>query len=481
MSWVSASEAARHWGLTSYRGVHKRSKRDPKTYPSRPHPTRKGWRQYWIGDGPPPGAHREDLGDQLDAPPALKHSPVEGWVEREGYVYDGRRDMYILTLPSHRRPFVLDGARLRQIWRRYAGDKANVDEICRDFGFDRQTFLDLKRALALTKTRAPFTDEELDALGEEDLVADVLRAKEQRVMARAQASNWRRIERLAHNRQWLRETVRAALTDLVGPVELPPPVGEPEEVAVVVGWSDLHVGKRAAGSSVGLDVQLARLRALAADVVARVAALSPSRVIVACTGDLVHSDTQSQTTTKGTPQGPQSEGSTSMALRGACELTAGLIFKLSEVAPTVEVVVVPGNHDELLSRAVGFYLEAAFDGSSRVIIDADERRRRKWSRWREVPICFFHGDKLKGDRLAALPGRECPVGADPRRAVLFHGHYHKRALRQDVVGGFDVVCLASPAGPDDWHHEHGFEGGAKAITLAVIAPSGLTALEWVRA
>jgi hypothetical protein len=64
---------------------------------------------------------------------------------------------------------------------------------------------------------------------------------------------------------------------------------------------------------------------------------------------------------------------------------------------------------------------------------------------------------------------------------LFHGHYHKRALRQDVVGGFDVVCLASPAGPDDWHHEMGFEGGAKAITLAVIAPSGLTALEWVRA
>jgi len=291
MSWVSASEAARHWGLGHYQAVHKRSRRHPEKYPSRPHPTRKGWRQYWIGDEPPPGAHREDPGDQLAAPPALKHSPVEGWVEREGYVYDGRRDVYVLTLPSHRRPFVLDGARLRQIWRRYAGDKANIDEICRDFGFDRQTFIDLKRALRLTKTRAPFTDEELDALGEEDLVADVLRAKEQRVMARAQASNWRRIERLAHNRQWLRETVRAALTDLVGPVELPPPVGEPEEVAVVVGWSDLHVGKREAGSSVGLDVQLARLRALAADVVARVAALRPARIILACTGDLVHSDT----------------------------------------------------------------------------------------------------------------------------------------------------------------------------------------------
>ena len=44
-----------------------------------------------------------------------------------------------------------------------------------------------------------------------------------------------------------------------------------------------------------------------------------------------------------------------------------------------------------------------------------------------------------------------------------------------------MVCLASPAGADDWHHEMGFEGGVKAVTLAVIAPSGLSALEWVRA
>ena len=476
MAWVSANEAARHWGLKNYRAVHKRATRRPDKYPSRPHPTRAGWLQYWIGDEPPPSSEAS-----AELPPTLTHEPSDGWVERDGYVYDGRRDVYVLTLPSHRRPFVLDGSRLRQIWRRYAGDKANIDEVCRDFGLDRQTFLDVKRLLRLTKTRAPFTDEELEDLDEEGLVADVLRAKEQRVMARAQAASWRRIERLANSRQWLREVVRAALSDAAPVARLPAPTGDPEDCAVVVGWSDLHVGKREAGASLGLGVQLDHLRALASDVVARVAALRPAHVILACTGDLVHSDTQNQTTTKGTPQGSQSEGSTAMALRGACELTAALVSRLSEVAPSVEVVVTPGNHDELLSRAVGLYLEASFSGDARVSVDADERRRRKWTRWREVPLCFFHGDKLKGDRLAALPGRECPPGADPRRAVLLHGHLHKRGLRQDVIGGFDVVCLASPAGADDWHHEMGFEGGVKAVTLAVIAPSGLTALEWVRA
>lgn len=490
--WVGATEAARHWGLRHYQAVHKRSLRDPARYPSRPHPTRQGWRQYWIGDTPPP---QEDLDatpapqgvtqlaaqEDLDSPDALRLAPADGWIEREGYVYDGRRDVYVLTLPSHRRPFVLDGARLRQIWRRYAGDGANIDEVCRDFAIDRQTFLDVKRLLRLTKTRAPFTDEELDTSDEAALVSDALRSKERRVMAKAQATAWRKIERLAHSRQWLQETVRAALADLGEPRELPTPAGEPEDCAVIVGWSDLHVGKREAGQSHGLQRQLDHLRQLAADVVARVAALRPAHVFLACTGDLVHSDTQTQTTTKGTPQGPQSEGSTAMALRGACELTAALVARLAEVSPSVEVIVVPGNHDELLSRAVGLYLEAAYSDARRVSVDADETRRRKWSRWREVPLCFFHGDKLKGDRLAALPGRECPRGADPRRAVLLHGHLHRRGLRQDVVGGFDVVCLASPAGADDWHHDHGFEGAARAVTLAVITPSGLTALEWVRA
>lgn len=477
MSWVGSKEACRHWGLKSAQAVLKRHQRDPQRYPSRPHPERRGWRQYWIGDDPPPP---DDIKPE-HTPPALKHEPADGWQERAGYIYDGRRDVYVLTLPSHRRPFVLDGARLRQIWRRYAGDRANVDEVCRDFGLDRQTFLDLKRALALTKTRAPFTDEELDALGEDALVADVLRAKEQRVMARAQAASWRKIERLAHRRQWLRETIRDALADSTRPAELPPPAGEPDECAVIVGWSDLHIGKRGAGQSLGLDAQVQALKALGADVVARVAALHPEHVVLACTGDLIHSDSKGQTTTRGTPQGPQSEGSTAQALRAACEITAALIARLSEVVPSVHVVVVPGNHDELLSKAVGFYLEAYFDGAARVTVDADENRRRKWAVWRSVPMCFFHGDKLKGDRLAALPGRECPPGADPRRAVMVHGHFHKRGLRQDVVGGFDVVCLASPAGSDDWHHEMGFEGAARAVTLAVVAPAGLTALEWVRA
>ena len=156
MAWVSANEAARHWGLKNYRAVHKRATRRPDKYPSRPHPTRSGWLQYWIGDGPPPSSEAS-----AELPPTLTHEPSDGWVERDGYVYDGRRDVYVLTLPSHRRPFVLDGSRLRQIWRRYAGDKANIDEVCRDFGLDRQTFLDVKRLLRLTKTRAPFTDEEL--------------------------------------------------------------------------------------------------------------------------------------------------------------------------------------------------------------------------------------------------------------------------------------------------------------------------------
>ena len=501
MSWVGVHEAMVAWGLSSPQAVHARFSRNPDRWPSKKDPDDAHRRLYWIGDSPPlamdgdaphsethpaPSTDRPHtpVADPIEVPvlPAsLSHAPDDGWVERAGYIYDGDRDLYVLHLPSQRKPYPLPGERVRQIWRRYAGEQATAAEVCREFGLDRQTWKELRRALDLTKTRAPFTDEELDARPEADLLEDLTRAKERRVMAEAERREWRAIKRIATKRRWLRQAVRDALAGSSPIAPLPPPQGEPEDVCVVVGWSDLHVGKREAGQSRGLQHQLDALRSLAADVAARVAALCPSHVVLACTGDLVHSDTQTQTTTKGTPQGPQSEGSTAMALRGACEVTAALVSRLSEAAPSVEVVVVPGNHDELLSRAVGLYLEGVFADAPRVTVDADETRRRKWATWRKVPLCFFHGDKLKGDRLASLPGRECPAGADPTRAVLFHGHLHKRGLRQDVVGGFDVVCLASPAGADDWHHEMGFEGGAKAITLAVLAPSGLTALEWVRA
>ena len=498
MSWVTNREAAAAWGLKSAQGVHKRCVRRPDQYFRARDPDRPDKWLYWVGAAPPthgptgqpwpggqgaanPPAAPPPEHPEPSAPPSMKHRPGEGWIQRNGYIYDGTRDVYIITLPSHRAPFVLTGDRLRSIWRKYAGDQATIAEVCRDFAIDHQTFKELKRALNLTKSRSPHTDEEIEALDENTLATDLLRAKERRVSAKAQAANWRRIEKLANNRQWLRDTIADALAGVDHTIRIPEPTGAPDELCVVVGWSDLHVGKRTAGKSQGLKPQVDALLKLGADVVARVAALAPECVVIACTGDLIHSDSQGQHTTRGTPQGPQSEGSTAMALRAACEVTHALVRRLASIVPKVVVVVVPGNHDELLSRAVGLYLEAAYMGASRVSIHAGEHTRRKWIKWRQVPLCLFHGDKLKGDRLSALPGRECPAGADPRRAVLIHGHLHKSGLRQDVVGGFDVVCVASPAAADDWHHDHGFEGARRAITLVCVAPDGLAALEWVRA
>ena len=417
-----------------------------------------------------------DIGD----PPAIRHRPADGWIERTGYLYDGDRDLYILQLPSQRAPLPLPGARVRQLWRAYSGDQATIAEVCRTFAIDRQTFTEIKRARGLTKSRSPFTDEEIEARPAADLVEDVVKAKERQVMASAERRIWSAIKRKATDRTWLESVVKDAL----GAGWILPEVpaarrGAPDRVAAVVGLADLHIGKRPhkeAGSLERQRVELLELLARARD---RLLKWRPEEVIIILAGDLVHSDNIGQTTTKGTPQGSQSVGSTVQALRLALEVVAAFIDELLKIAP-VKVVSIPGNHDELLSQAIGLALVERYRHAAEVTIDASERRRKVAS-WRGVPLICFHGDKIKPAQYGSIVALETPADCDPRRAVLLQGHWHKAGKQQDTIAGFETVWLCSPAPEDDWHHASGYDLGTKRrLTLLRLTDRGLDALTWAR-
>ena len=479
---ISAAEVERisALGWTPARNLARLLKISPRTlqrHASRPYVERrrhKGRSQYRLILGA-----SQDVQDE-EEPPSLRHRSGDGWIERSGYLYDGDRDLYIIQLPSQRSPLPLPGERVRQIWRAYSGDQATIAEVCRTFALDRQTFIEIKRALGLTKTRAPFTDEELDERVEDDLVEDVLRSKERSVMARAERKIWAGIKRKATDRTWIGAVVKDALGSGWTLPELPSPRrGAPDRVAAVVGLADLHVGKRPHGAEGSLETTREELLEILARARDRLLKWRPERIFVILAGDLVHSDTLGQTTTKGTGQGSQSVGSTVQALRLALEIAATFIDALHEIAP-VEVVSIPGNHDELLSQAIGLALVERYRKIPEVVVDASERRR-KATRWRTVPLICFHGDKIKARQYGSIVALETPEGADPRKAILLQGHWHKAGQQTDTVGGFQVVWLSSPAPEDDWHHGQGYDlSKSRKITLLRLTEAGLDALTWAK-
>jgi len=421
------------------------------------------------------------VGAALEADEGIRS--IGGYVERDGYVYDGERDTYVIACAAARGgQLVRTGAWVRAVWRSYTAGGLTIAEVCREYEIDRQTFEGLKRSLGLTKTRAPWTDEEIAGSTVDALHTDAIRSKEREALTRAERDEWRRIKRDAQ--RW--RVYHAAIRDAVAELELDAvtstrarvPVEARGGGAVVVGLSDLHVGKRTAGADHTLAESVDGLRSHVARAIEHAAGRYgvPDAFVVPIGSDLLHADTEALTTTSGTPQGAQSVGSMAAAIRAAVSLMAGAVDELATVAP-VRAVYVRGNHDAITGYGVACALAERYRSTDRVDVVLDDHPRQ-WVRVGESgAIVLMHGDGGAHKRLAGVIAAERPAWADYRRAVVVHGHLHRHSLD---VAGLVTVGLAAPVTADDWHRHNGWIGARRAITLLRHDGDGLTDLAFVR-
>lgn len=421
-------------------------------------------------------------GDGHESPNAADERP-SGIVDMGAYhiVQDDEGERYVFGLPSHGRPFVRSREWVERVWRRYT-DGAQINEVSREFGIDRQTFVDLKQALGLTKTSGPFTDQELGERDEDELVDDALRAKERRILTKAEAAAWRATKRdaaLVHRqREWVRDVVADVNWT---PARVPNIRVRRRDHAVVVGLSDWHIGKRTVGEDHTLAAQVDNLTAHLDRVCDRAASTwGPAyRYIVMMGSDLMHVDTMDQTTTRGTPQGAQSVGSSRQAWRAGMRLMDRAVSSLLSVGD-VTVVVVPGNHDRLSAYTIGSAIELRHGKRARFFVPHDDRDRQVIP-YCDVPIMFTHGDQEKTSDLPLLLARNLPRGCDLRRGVIVAGHLHRSARAEEDKTGVQLVTLRSPASADDWHEAKGYTGAQRGTTLLRIDPGvGLGGVEYVR-
>ena len=254
-----------------------------------------------------------------------------------------------------------------------------------------------------------------------------------------------------------------------------PPIGSGLLQLLVI--ADCHFGKYAWGRTTGGDdYDLGIAERLVTEAGRELLAVGdihrPARRVIAFLGDLFHYDTPHGTTTSGTPL--ERDGRLQKMIATGCDTLLSLVQLSADTVPT-DVVVVNGNHDEVLTWAFQRILLERFRGCASVTVGEQFTGRQYFAHGKTL-LGFAHGHRAK-KKLPQLMALEAATewARCPHRE--WHtGHYHSQAAIETLDG---VVTRTAPAicPADDWHAANGFVGSRQAMeTFFYSHDGGLVAM-----
>lgn len=234
--------------------------------------------------------------------------------------------------------------------------------------------------------------------------------------------------------------------------------------------TDHHFGKIAfgyKGESWSLDEARQVWQSALDHYLHKAASLPIAQILLPIGNDLLHTNSDTNTTKRGTPmEVSESFGNLYKYVR---DVVVASIVHLSEIAP-VEVVMVPGNHDEDAILRLGDYLEGLFKDHPVVRIN-NKQYRRKYFQWGSTGIGFTHGEKVKPRDLHGAFSNDVPqIFSNVKYRYFFVGHLHKNASRRlsiyderrDEYMGTQVEICPSLCATDKWHFDHNFTGNQRS-------------------
>jgi hypothetical protein len=189
----------------------------------------------------------------------------------------------------------------------------------------------------------------------------------------------------------------------------------------------------------------------------------PARRTVAFLGDLFHYDTPAGTTTGGTPL--ERDGRLQKMIETGCDTLLSLVQQSAETVPT-DVVIVNGNHDEVLTWTFQRILQERFRNSRTVKVKPDFTGRQYLSHGGNL-LGFTHGHKAK-PKLPQIMALEQPKAWSQSVYREWHtGHlHHQSAANNKPIDTLDgVIVRTAPAlnPPDDYHAINGWIGSRQAM------------------
>lgn len=201
-----------------------------------------------------------------------------------------------------------------------------------------------------------------------------------------------------------------------------------------------------------------------------------TETLIAFMGDLAHFDTPKGTTTGGTQLDLDSR--VDLMLAAVSEYCVRTVADEAERRP-VTVLLVTGNHDDILSRAIRRMLLLVFAHHQHVTV-LERYTKRQYYRFGDTLLGFSHGDGSR-QRLVDAMAVECGRlglwdGATCREYHL--GHVHHESAKQKVLWGAEALqgtvvrthIALTPA--DQYHSDNGWVGGTTGMSDYYYAHGG---------
>jgi len=178
------------------------------------------------------------------------------------------------------------------------------------------------------------------------------------------------------------------------------------------------------------------------------------------------------TTTKGTPQ--QNIMSYHDAFSKICDHEVKVISLLLEKSDYVDVIYVPGNHDEFVGWHMVNWLQTYFRDEHRITIDTSPKYR-KYVSYGTTAIMFNHGDAMKPAKLASIfPIEYRESWSEHENFYIFTGDKHHE-LSQDFNGIKFYQIPAFSNAKSSWDEKNGYTGSKAEVTAFLIEYSdGMT-------
>lgn len=403
----------------------------------------------------------------------------------KNYWYDPTRGVYVLHLPSKKRPFVLKRTTwesMKEAYSNWDGEPASVNELCRKFSMARTTVQEILRAMGMTHDGALWSNDHAISTSDSDLVDDLLQRKLNSVLVKAEKLEWSRVKRDA--RKWRRAefvadeiSSRMKQTGVDYSVETLNIKKAASEFSVIISPTDYHwgmYGPSYTGEPYNRQIARKRLFEATEELLGRITERGrPDKIILALGGDSLHFDNYHRKTTHGTIQ--DTDGTPEEIAWSWVELCRDYVDAVRQVAP-VELFVIPGNHD----RFSAVFLRAAMKGWFSQIDSVEVVEclgPRQYTKYGKSMITFMHGDQgSTKDWPAIIAGEEPRLWGQCDHRFIFTGHLHtERELPS--FGNVTVYRMPSLAGTDNWHYGCGYKSRKALIAYIIDSEKGVITTE----
>jgi hypothetical protein len=234
-----------------------------------------------------------------------------------------------------------------------------------------------------------------------------------------------------------------------------------------IDMPDVHLGRQTwaeeSGQNSDLKIMTGLVKLAMADLLSRVASTSISRVLFPVGNDFFNVNDKREETMHGTRQ--QEDQRWQKTFREGRKLLVCLIDMCAEIAP-VDVLIIPGNHDEERIFYMGDALDCWYHNNQNVSID-NRAVKRKYYQFDRNLIGFTHGYYEKPEKLAFIMPNEVPdLWAKTTNHEWHLGDKHQKKdsvyYKTTDGNGIMVRILRSLAAPDAWTFDKGFISSPRA-------------------